>query len=95
MAKTRQPRRSRSQWQEIINDQIESGMEMESYCHAHKIPIDGFRKWRRILNPSQSITPKDRFIEIPLHKSVERQDDAIGKRIELDLGNGMTLRVFS
>ena len=94
MAKTRQPRKSRSQWQEIINAQTESGMEVESYCNAHQIPIDGFRKWRRTLSP-QPITPNDRFIEIPTGQGIDHLDDTVGKRIELDLGNGMTLRVFS
>ena len=94
MAKVRRQRKSRSQWQEIINDQIESGMEVKSYCHAHQIPIDGFRKWRRTLSP-QSITSNDRFIEIPTNEGIDQLDDTVGKRIELDLGNGMTLRVFS
>ena len=49
MTSVRRSRKSKSEWQTIINDQINSGMDAQSYCQAHKISIDSFRKWRRTL----------------------------------------------
>ncbi len=94
MTSPRRARKSKSEWQTIINDQVESGMDVQTYCQSHKLSIENFRKWRRALKPGQP-TFSDPFIEVPIDIASDSPGDVIGKRIELDLGNGMTLRVFS
>ena len=91
MAKTRRARRTEAQWRAVIGEQTTSGMEIADFCDIHDIPIATFRRWQRnLLSSAQTETAQ--FIEIP---KTEEPEVSATQRIELDLGNGMTLRVYS
>ena len=91
MTKNRQPRRTKAPWQAVIGEQADSGMDIPGYCNIHKIPTLSFRKWRRKLQSER--TEAAGFIEIPRATGSEAVTSA-ARRIELDLGHGMTLRVY-
>ncbi|TYL47929.1 IS66 family insertion sequence element accessory protein TnpA [Marinomonas sp. IMCC 4694] len=40
-------RRSSSEWQQIIDDQAESGLSAPQYCKRHQVSYASFSKWRQ------------------------------------------------
>ena len=93
MAKTRQARRTKAQWRALIDKQADSGINIPGYCDIHDIPVASFRRWQRKLEESKEVK-STRFIELPKTMEPEVITSAT-QRIELDLGNGMMLRVYS
>lgn len=82
-------RRTRSQWQTIIETFEQSGLSVQAFCQQHDLAYSSFAKWRSLLK-QQPAADAVSFIELP--------DPSIAMshspwRIELDLGAGVTLRL--
>ena len=47
--KTRQPRRTKTQWTEIIEQQSQSGQTIRTFCKENDIGLASFGKWKQKL----------------------------------------------
>jgi len=95
MTKHTHQRQSKAQWANHIDNQVASGLEILDYCQSHGISKSSFYKWKRIFE-SELAQTNNQFIEFPRpSEPKEAPDCSASRRIELDLGNGMTLRVYS
>ena len=91
-------RRSRAQWEELIERQLDSGLSAPKFCKQAGISYQSFMTWRIKLNTSEStssVSPK--FVELTTPSQVEQPNNSspivTEWHVELDLGNGMQLRI--
>ena len=88
----RRPRKTRSQWQAIITEFNQSHLPARIFCSDHDLAYGTFAKWRqRFAKPTQEKTVKGSLIE--LIQPASRKPEAEYWQVELELGNGMTLRL--
>ena len=89
-------RRSENEWRTLIDEQATSGLTQRAFCDLRGIPLATFGYWKRKLR-GKSVSPAmptgpgadTEWIELPIHGAV-----AGGSwQIELDLGNGLCLRL--
>ena len=82
----RRPRRTRHQWQSLISEYHNGDEDIRAFCQRHDISRTSFYHWQHRL---QHQSPESElFIELsPPAASVPCWD------IELELGDGMTLRM--
>lgn len=85
-------RRSSSEWQQIIEDQAQSGLSAPQYCEQHQVSYASFSKWRQHFSGTK--TPSDSmhsdFIDL------SQVPDLSGSgywNITLRLGDGVELRL--
>jgi len=83
-------RRSREQWQELVNQFEQSGLSQRAFCDTNGIKYDRLGFWRRRFR--KLATASDLFIELPRDITSERPSSAAWD-VELDLGNGTVLRL--
>ena len=85
-------RRSREQWQSLINEQKGSKLTQADFCQQNSIAVSSFCNWKRRLSQEGSVTPS---AEDSTWLSLPEQlfSSAGGWRIELDLGDGLCLRL--
>lgn len=85
-------RRSRAQWRRVIRAQSASELGQKDYCTRHGISYSTFCRWKRELGTDQVAalpSPTVDFVELaPSVASV-----AAGWEVELELGEGLTLRL--
>lgn len=88
----RHQRRSREEWQRLIAEQRQSGLSQQAFCRDHGLVLATFCNWkRRLAETDFADTPdKSDWLELPasLSQTTVRHWD-----IELDLGNGICLRL--
>jgi len=91
-------RRNRTEWQQLIDEQATSGLSQKVFCTQREIPLATFGYWKRKLRsespttptgPSADAVPLADWIELPTQGSAT----AGGWQIELELGNGLCLRL--
>ena len=91
-------RRSKSEWQRLIDEQAASGLSQKAFCGQRGIPLATFGYWKRKLQAESLSTPTGSgndsisladWIELPTQGSAAGG----GWQIELDLGNGLCLRL--
>lgn len=88
----RRPRKTRSQWQAIITEFNQSHLPARIFCSDHDLAYGTFAKWRqRFAQPTQEKPVKGSLIELIQPSS--RKPEAEYWQVELELGNGMTLRL--
>jgi transposase-like protein len=94
MARQCKPRRSRSEWQQIVADQQQSGLSIKAYCDQNEITESSFHLWKKKLS-DHPITESDDTnhnnwlsLDIPATTPDVKPWD-----IELDLPGGVTLRM--
>ena len=83
-------RLSKEQWQQFINEQLDSGMTQADYCAANELSIASFSKWKHKLRREQSDgdqTPQ--WIELPM----QANDSQPAWDIELELPGNVILRM--
>jgi len=85
-------RRTVTQWRQVVNAQLASGLSQEAYCRRHHIPYSSFCHWKRHLRDAEPVassltTPA--FVEVTPTVSVK----GAGFEVELELGEGVYLRV--
>ncbi len=94
------PRRSKTQWQQLIVEQAASGQSQKAFCEQVGIPLATFGYWKRKLQdevhpePSRSDSRTDSaslsdWIEL----SHPVPDERPAWQIELALGHGLCLRL--
>lgn len=79
-------RRTSRQWQQIVDRHADSGQSARQYCQINSLSYPVFRKWRKQL----SSEPQASLIDLTALVAPTRQT---GWDIELDLGDGMALRL--
>lgn len=93
----RYTRHSKLQWQQLISTQQTSGLTQKVFCQQEGLSITSFSKWRRklkddagsVLSVSNREQPSsDAWIELPAVLPTTPS-----WHIELDLGNGVCLRL--
>jgi len=93
-------RRDKAEWQRLIDEQVASGLTQKSYCEQASIPVATFGYWKRKLRTETTAEPArftegapaislDDWIELP----TDRPEAGGSWQIELDLGNGICLRL--
>ena len=89
MTKTR---RTRQQWQQLINGQPDSGLTVHDYCQQQHLNVSGFYQWRKKLAAeSENDTAAD-WLSLPV---TDIPNDTSDWQIELVLPGGVTLRMNS
>ncbi len=90
-------RRSKAQWQQLIEAQQSSGLSQTAFCQQEGLSIGTFSNWKRKLkDDKESFIPlantgspsSDPWIELPAALPTDNP-----WHIELDLGNGVCLRL--
>lgn len=92
----RRPRKTRSQWQAIITEFNQSHLPARTFCSDQDLAYGTFAKWRqRFAKPAQKKAEPVRLIELiqPASPKPEAKAKAKDWQVELELGNGMTLRL--
>ena len=85
---TRRKRRSREEWQQLLQAQASSEMTQAAFCAANELSVASFQNWKRRL-ASEETAPSEPWVHLG---TLDRPTDA-GWDIELDLGNGVCLRL--
>jgi len=92
-------RRSRNEWQRLIEEQVSSGLTQKAFCERAGIPVATFGYWGRKLRDERVLRSDERMSQqgvalddwIELSPPVPEQSPSW--HIELDLGNGLCLRL--
>jgi len=83
------PRRSRADWEHLLAQYEASGLKQRVFCEQHGLGYSTFCYWRKQLCQSASMgSHSGHLIELPT-LPVEHPD----WRVELDLGQGVVLRL--
>lgn len=85
-------RRSSTQWQQIVDDQAQSGLSAPQYCQKHHVSYASFCQWRQRFSQAKALSddPHSDFIDlsqIPTFSGSGRWN------ISLSLGDGVELRL--
>lgn len=83
-------RLSRDEWARVIDQYRASGQGVEEFCRARSLKRNRFMHWLKMLggeSQSRRTPGRSAFIEVPTLSGPG------GWEIELDLGDGMALRL--
>ena len=90
-------RRTPEQWAELIELQPSSGLSAPKFCEQAGVSYQSFMAWRKKLStPETKSSDSPKFVELTApNNSTELQSTAPTSdwQVELDLGNGMQLRI--
>ena len=88
----RYQRRSQTEWKSLLSDFEPSGLSVKEFCTANTISQGSFYKWRQRLAGPASTQTDTPFVDI---SALVPDSVVVGSpwRIELDLGDGVTLRL--
>jgi len=90
-------RRSPEQWQNIIDQQLESGLSQKAFCQSQGISLATFTNWKRKLKyPDESAThhqPKQHRDWIEFETHLPEQSPGTDWHMELELPGGVVLRI--
>ena len=89
MKHPRRSRRSREEWQQLIEAQQESGLNPTEFCTQRSINQKRFAHWKRHLQKVQTDQADAQWLELPSVPTTS----SVGWEIELDLGQGLRLRL--
>ena len=84
--KRRRIRRSQTEWQQLIDDQTDSGQTQAAFCAANGLGVGSFQNWKRRLAAEVSPEPW-------LALGTLAQQGTSAWDIELELGDGICLRL--
>lgn len=82
----RRKRRSRDEWQRLIDEQAASGQTQTAFCAQRGLSVGSFSHWKRRLS-EEVVSPA--WIELGSLPAASSS----GWDIELDLGDGLCLRL--
>lgn len=79
------------QWQQLIDAQAASGQSQVAFCAEHGLSKSSFQHWKRRLKAGEipAATPSALFAPL----ADESTDTDSGWTIDLDLGDGVCLRL--
>jgi len=87
--------RRRDEWQALLTKYAFSGLSQKAFCQLHQLSTSSFYQWKKKL--SNDLPAATDFIDIS-PQSVNNADyssSSSSYQVELELGNGMFLRVRS
>ncbi len=88
----KRPRKTKSQWQAVMAGFHQSNLSARAYCQEQGLAYGTFTKWRQRLAAPSTLESRSNLIElISPAPAVQIKPDHW--QVELELGNGMTLRV--
>ena len=84
-------RRNKAEWRRLIDEQAASGLSRKVFCENAGIALSTFAYWKRKLRCDEPVKggSLDDWIEL----TPPTTDPASAWHIELDLGNGVCLRL--
>jgi len=85
----RRRRRTRSEWQQLLEAQADSGLRPTAFCQANGLSLASFQQWKRKLAdepPGESGAP---WVEL----GTLAASSVSGWDIELQLGDGICFRL--
>ena len=85
---TKRKRRSREEWQQLIEAQAASELTQTAFCKANRLSLASFQNWKRRLAAEQP-SLHDPWVDLG---TLDRPTGS-GWDIELDLGKGVCLRL--
>lgn len=93
----RRRQRSRNQWKQILQRQEQSGLSIAQFCRQESLALSSFYLWRSRFGAEASVESlpheESSFIDLgPLNDSTQPSPAAERWELELDLGQGMTLK---
>jgi len=86
-------RRTPEQWQQLVDQQAASGLTQKAFCHQQDIRPATFGYWRRKLSAASSPDQGDESSWLDLSTLAAAGAQSGSWKIELDLGNGVVLRL--
>jgi transposase-like protein len=91
----RRIRRSRSEWQQLVEEHARSGLSQSAFCTERGISVTSLRSWKRRLTAQAHAEPArepqcEPWLELG---TVAGRAEPSGWDIELELGNGLCLRL--
>ena len=89
MKKPRRSRRSQAEWQQLVDEQKASGLSQAEFCTQRSISQKRFGHWKRHLQIAQNDKTDNHWLELPRVPATQTS----GWEIELDLGQGLRLRL--
>lgn len=84
----RRIRRSRDEWQKLIEAFDRSGQTAPAFCDQHQLGYGTFTKWRRLLSKPLGSIPESPLIELTRLPS-----PLPSWNVELELGSEVVLRI--
>jgi hypothetical protein len=92
MSSNQRRRRSVSEWSSIVADHRVSGLSARAYCDRSDLALSTFTKWRRRVRV-QTESSASGFVAVGCETQVEQTNSPPSWDLELDLGDGMALRL--
>ena len=89
-------RRTKQQWRTIFSDQEKSSLSTAQYCKKHSLVLSTFYSWQKKICDLPLTQSTNDFIEVLVaHFDVQNTFQASTSHwdVELDLGNGVCLRI--
>ncbi len=83
-------RRTKAQWQQLVEGQADSGLTISDYCASHGITVSGFYQWRKKLQSTEAVQMQP---ESWLSFASPPQNEQGNWQIELALPGGVVLRM--
>ena len=83
----RRVRRSRAEWQNLINEQAAGQLSQVAFCQTKGLSLTSFQYWKRRL-----VRPEPEGTWLDLSRLTDRHTGP-GWEIELALGDGLCLRL--
>lgn len=86
-------RRTREQWQRLVDKQAESELSVSEFCAQHQLTVSNFYQWRKKLGEdSPSFTQQDNWLAFDMPASGTQRAGSTWE-IELTLPGGVVLRM--
>ena len=86
-------RRTREQWQVLVDEQAESELSVSKFCAQYDLTVSNFYLWRKKLSDdSQSLAPQDNWLAFDMPASGNQSAGSTWE-IELALPGGVVLRM--
>ncbi len=86
-------RRTREQWQELVDKQAASELSVSEFCTHHDLTVSNFYLWRKKLSDdSQPLAKQDNWLAFDMPASADKEPGAVWE-IELALPSGVVLRM--
>lgn len=93
MSHPSRPKRSPEQWYELVEAQAVSGQSQAAFCAAHDLSKSSFQLWKRRVRASSTGGAASPALFTPLSAAVNAPQAATSWDVELDLGDGLCLRL--
>ena len=83
------PRRSRADWEQLMEQYEANGLKQHAFCEQQGLAYSTFCYWRKQLRQPATENHSEHLFELPILPVDEHPD----WRVELDLGQGVVLRL--